>query len=206
MSTAGTITGAAAEPLKDPEWSLQFGSTLPPVQIASPYEKHVVRSLSNPNGEFRTSHARTPHHLLGGTITPNGLHFSIDHSGVPNIDPAKHKLVIHGMVRQLLEFALETLSRYLLVTRINFLECAGNSAPMFSKEPLQVTAQASEGSSAVVSGFATLDDQALSNTMAIGINDAGIIVGHAVTSCGFLPAASGGGPVPVASWSGAGST
>jgi hypothetical protein len=65
MSTAGTITGAAAEPLKDPEWSLQFGSTLPPVQIASPYEKHVVRSLSNPNGEFRNSHARTPHHLLG---------------------------------------------------------------------------------------------------------------------------------------------
>ena len=145
MSTAGTITGAAAEPLKDPEWSLQFGSTLPPVQIASPYEKDVVRSLSNPNGEFRNSHARTPHHLLGGTITPNGLHFSIDHSGVPNIDPAKHKLVIHGMVRQPLEFTLETLSRYPLVTRINFLECAGNSAPMFSKEPLQVTAQAIHG-------------------------------------------------------------
>ena len=145
MSPAGTITGAAAEPLTDPEWSLQFGSTLPPVQIASPYEKHVVRSLSNPNGEFRNSHARTPHHLLGGTITPNGLHFSIDHSGVPNIDPAKHKLVIHGMVRQPLEFTLETLSRYPLVTRINFLECAGNSAPMFSKEPLQVTAQAIHG-------------------------------------------------------------
>ena len=98
MSTAGTMTGAAAEPLNDPQWSLQFGSTLPPVQIASPYEKDVVRSLSNPNGEFRNSHARTPHHLLGGTITPNGLHFSINHGGVPNIDPAQHKLVIHGMV------------------------------------------------------------------------------------------------------------
>ncbi|MGB8041814.1 MAG: molybdopterin-dependent oxidoreductase, partial [Pseudolabrys sp.] len=145
MSTAGTMTGAAAEPLNDPQWSLEFGSTLPPVQIASPYEKDVVRSLSNPNGEFRNSHARTPHHLLGGTITPNGLHFSIDHSGVPNIDPAQHKLVIHGMVRQPLEFTLETLSRYPLVTRINFLECAGNSAPMFSKEPLQVTAQAIHG-------------------------------------------------------------
>ena len=34
MSTAGTMTGAAAEPLKDAPWSLEFGSTMPPVQIA----------------------------------------------------------------------------------------------------------------------------------------------------------------------------
>src|SRR5262249_61714020 len=132
MDTAEPITGAAAEQLKDPEWSLQFGSTLPPVQIASPYEKRVVRSLSNPNGEFRNSHARTPHHLLGGTITPNGLHFSINHAGVPDIDPAKHRLVIHGMVRRPLEFTLEQLSRYPLDTRMAFVGCAGNSAPMFS--------------------------------------------------------------------------
>ena len=91
---------------------------MPPVQIASPYEKNVVRSLSNPNGEFRNSHARTPHHLLNGTVTPNSLHFSIDHSGLPDIDPAQHKLVVHGMVSQPLEFSLETLSRYPLVTRM----------------------------------------------------------------------------------------
>src|SRR6516162_2745835 len=42
MSAAGTMTDAAAEPLKDPQWSLQFGSTLPAVQTASPYEKDVV--------------------------------------------------------------------------------------------------------------------------------------------------------------------
>src|SRR6202521_1339349 len=122
MSAAGTITGAAAEPLKDPQWSLEVGSITPPIQTASLYEKDVVRSLSNPNGEFRNSHARTPHHLLGGTITPNGLHFSINHGGIPNIAPALHKLVIDGMVRQPLEFTLETLSRFLLVTRTNFLE------------------------------------------------------------------------------------
>src|SRR5450631_288157 len=110
-------TGAAAEPLKD-----------------------VTRALSNPKSEFRNSHARTPHHLLNGTITPNSLHFSINHAGIPDIDPAKHKLVIHGMVKQPLEFTLETLSRYPLVTRMAFVECAGNSAPMFAKEPLQVTA------------------------------------------------------------------
>src|ERR1700687_4092494 len=145
MSAAGTITGAAAEPLKDPQWSLEVGSITPPIQTASRFEKDVVRSLSNPNGEFRNSHARTPHQLLSGTVTPNSLHFSINHCGVPDIDPAKHKLVIHGMVRQPLEFTLESLSRYPLVTRMAFVECAGNSAPMFSNEPLQVTAGAIHG-------------------------------------------------------------
>jgi sulfane dehydrogenase subunit SoxC len=143
--TAGAATGAAAEPLKDEAWSLEFGSTLPAVQTPSRFEKDVVRTLSNPKGEFRNSHARTPHHLLSGTVTPNSLHFSINHCGVPDIDPALHKLVIHGKVRQPLEFSLESLSRYPLITRMAFVECAGNSAPMFSNEPMQVTAQAIHG-------------------------------------------------------------
>ena len=143
--TVAAVTGAAAEPLKDPPWSLEFGSIMPGVQTPSPFEKAVARSLSNPNGELRNSHARTPHHLLDGTVTPNGLHFSINHAGVPNIDPAQHKLVIHGMVRQPLEFTLERLSRYPLVSRMAFVECAGNSAPMFSSEPVQATAQALHG-------------------------------------------------------------
>jgi len=142
---AGALTGAAAEPLKDDPWSLEFGLNTPALQTPSKYEKDVVRSLTNPKAEFRNSHARTPHHLLNGTITPNSLHFSINHAGIPDIDPAQHKLVIHGMVRQPLEFTLETLSRYPLVTRMHFLECAGNSAPMFSSEPMQVTAQAIHG-------------------------------------------------------------
>jgi sulfane dehydrogenase subunit SoxC len=145
MGAAGTVTGAAAEPIKDEPWTLEFGSAIPPVQTPSRFEKDVVRTLSNPKGEFRNSHARTPHHLLNGTITPSSLHFTISHSGVPDIDPAQHKLVIHGMVRQPLEFTLDTLSRYPLVTRPHFVECAGNSAPMFSNEPMQVTAQAIHG-------------------------------------------------------------
>jgi len=145
LGTAGTATGAAAEALKDEPWSLEFGSTIPAVQTPSKYEKNVVRTLSNPQGEFRNSHARTPHHLLNGTITPSSLHFTISHSGVPDIDPAEHKLVIHGMVRQPLEFTLESLSRYPLTTRMHFVECAGNSAPMFSNQPLQVNAQAIHG-------------------------------------------------------------
>jgi sulfane dehydrogenase subunit SoxC len=140
VGAAGTVSGAAAEPLADAPWSLAFGEITPPLQTPSPFEKDVVRSLSNPKGEFRNSHARTPHQLINGTVTPNSLHFSINHCGIPNIDPAQHKLVIHGRVRQPLEFTLETLSRYPLVTRVAFVECAGNSAGMFAKEPLQTTA------------------------------------------------------------------
>src|SRR5580704_1073668 len=45
---AGSINGAAADPLVDEPWSLEFGSVVPPVQTPSPFEKDVVRSLSNP--------------------------------------------------------------------------------------------------------------------------------------------------------------
>jgi sulfane dehydrogenase subunit SoxC len=143
---AGTsLTGAAAEPLKDGPWSLEIGANTPSLQTPSRFEKHVVRILSNPNNEMRTSHGRTPHQHLNGTVTPNSLHFSINHSGVPDIDPNQHKLVIHGMVKQPLVFTLETLSRYPLVTRMAFLECSGNSASMFSNEPVQASAQALHG-------------------------------------------------------------
>src|SRR4249920_4022850 len=101
-------TGAAAEPLKDEPWSHAFGETTPPLQTPSRFEKDVVRALSNPKSEFRTSHARTPHQLLNGVITPNPLHFTINHCGIPDIDPAAHRLVIHGLVRRPLEFTLDT--------------------------------------------------------------------------------------------------
>ncbi len=148
IAGAGAVagaTGAAAEPLKDNPWSLEMGTPTPALQVPSRFEKDVTRTRTNPNNEFRNSHARTPHHMLNGTVTPNSLHFSINHAGIPDIDPAQHKLVIHGMVRQPLEFTLEKLSRYPLTTRMAFVECAGNSAPMFSNQPMQVTAQAIHG-------------------------------------------------------------
>jgi sulfane dehydrogenase subunit SoxC len=111
----------------------------------SPFEKNVVRTLSNPQGEPRTQHGRTPHHLINGTLTPNGLHFVISHSGNPDIDPSQHRLVIHGLVRRPLEFTLDALHRYPMVSRMNFLECGGNSAGLFSSEPLQADIQAIHG-------------------------------------------------------------
>jgi sulfane dehydrogenase subunit SoxC len=73
--------GAAAEPLPVDTWSLEIGSAIPPYDQPAKYEKNVVRTLTNPKNEPRTSQARTPHHLLNGTITPNGLHFVVSRTG-----------------------------------------------------------------------------------------------------------------------------
>ena len=144
--TGYTLTDAAyAQQLADAPWSKSKGKALPGYETPSPNAKDVARTLTNPNNENRTSHARTPHHLINGTFTPNGLHMVITHSGNPEIDPAQHKLVIHGLVRKPLVFTMDALMRYPMVSRMTFLECGGNSAPLFSNEPVQGTAQLLHG-------------------------------------------------------------
>ena len=162
--TAGALTGAAAEPMPEAPWSLHPGNPVPPYQHASHFEDAVVRTVDNQNNSPGGQRARTPHHLLRGIITPNGLHFTIVHSGIPDIDPAQHKLIIHGMVKQPLVFTLDNLMRYSMVSRIGFTECGGNSAPLFSNEPIQANLQALHGLSSCAEWtgvpLATLLDEA----------------------------------------------
>ncbi len=68
----------------------------------------------------------TPLQDLHGTITPADLHFERHHGGVPQIDPANHELLIHGMVDKPLKFSLAHLKRFPAVTRSCFIECSGN--------------------------------------------------------------------------------
>ena len=68
-----------------------------------------------------------------------------NHNGTPDIDPSKHELVIHGMVKQPLVFTLNDLMRYPMETHIRFVECGGNSAPIWSKTPIQANVQALHG-------------------------------------------------------------
>src|SRR2546426_9767901 len=133
---------AAAAPLADDPWSRAPGTNVPAYGVPSRFEKNVARTLSNPNGEPRTQHARTPHHLLHGTSTPNGLHFIISHAGDADIDPDKHRLVIHGLVKRPLLFTLDALARYPMVARMTFVECGGNNAPLFSQGPIHASVPA----------------------------------------------------------------
>src|SRR2546427_5452836 len=59
-----------------------------------------------------TGASRTPLQDTYGIITPSGLHFERHHSGVPDIDPAKHELLIHGLVEQPLVYTLGDLKRF----------------------------------------------------------------------------------------------
>ena len=67
----GALNGAAAEPLAEAPWSLAPGEVTPAYGHPSRFEKAVVRTVDNPKNEPSGSRARTPHHLLRGTITPS---------------------------------------------------------------------------------------------------------------------------------------
>src|SRR5258708_21590987 len=126
LAAAMTGYSVKAETLSEQPWSKEPGMLVPPYGVPSRYEKAVARTLSNPNGEPRTQHARTPHHLLQGTATPNGLHFTISHAGNADIDPPQHPLADPGRANRPLVFTLDALNRYPLVSRFTFVECGGN--------------------------------------------------------------------------------
>jgi sulfane dehydrogenase subunit SoxC len=128
---AGRALAQAGEnlPPNAPEWmkSLGPGVTAAPYGSPSPFEKHVVRR----NVEWLTASEQssvnfTPIQDLEGIITPNGVCFERHHGGVPEIDPAQHRLMIHGMVDRPLLFTMDDIVRFPSESRILFLECPAN--------------------------------------------------------------------------------
>lgn len=129
-AAAPAATGAAENPIGkgSPPWMTEPGATFRGYGQPAPTEAHVQRSMRIMPDRPGTGSSRTPHHLLNGAITPNGLHFERHHNGVPAIDPAQHTLTIHGLVKRPLTFTLDALMRYPMENHIRFVECAGNSA------------------------------------------------------------------------------
>ena len=80
--------------------------------------------------------AYTPLQDLKGIITPNEVHFEVNHeNGVtPLVDPSKFKLVIQGMVDRPLVLTLDEIKRLPSVSRICFLECNGNGGSIFQDD------------------------------------------------------------------------
>jgi sulfane dehydrogenase subunit SoxC len=109
-----------------PPWMTTPGGTDSAYGGPSAHESHVLRRHDAPGG---FAIWRSPIASQRGIITPSGLHFAAHHNGVPDIDPGRHRLHVHGLVKQPLSFDLERLLRYPMVSRIQFLECAGNTAP-----------------------------------------------------------------------------
>ena len=130
---SGTIasapSGAQSIGADAPAWMRTPGASLRGYGQPSRHAAKVVRTLTPGYGALApgVGTSRTPLQLLEGTITPNGLHFERHHNGVPDIDPAQHQLLIHGMVKKPLVFTVASLMRYPMVSRTLFVECAGNS-------------------------------------------------------------------------------
>ena len=135
-----TARAASAAPLDVPASMKTPG--VPPSAYGdrSPHEARVQRIAQSAAPSLGTGSSRTPLESLEGVITPSSLHFERHHNGVPDLDPNTHQVLIHGLVERPLLFSIEALSRYPLVSRIQFLECAGNSAGNNAPEPPQQSA------------------------------------------------------------------
>ena len=142
-TVAGSFAGAAqAEttapqannlPPDVPEWMKVPGAPMgsEPYGTPSVYEKGVTRNISKTLKQYISASGRTPLQDLDGIITPNGLFYERHHGGVPTIDPAQHRLMVHGLVDRPLIFTMDDIRRFPSQSRIHFIECSGN--PVYTR-------------------------------------------------------------------------
>lgn len=147
FSSAAMVSSACAEETQNtelassefdpanPPWMKQPGEPFSAYGQPSDYESDVVRFPSANESVPGNGVSWTPLHELEGTITPNGLHYERHHNGVPLIDPAKHQLVIHGLVETPKKFFVNDLLQYPMQSKICFIECGGNSNAGFNTQP-----------------------------------------------------------------------
>ncbi len=111
-------------------------------QIAYGDRSKHVKSVRIPHGgrpspdNFGlTFHVASPLQDSVGVITPSSLHYFATTRGsfLPDIDPREHRFMIHGLVDRPLTFTIEDLKRLPSVTRLHFIECAGNRSSRRAK-------------------------------------------------------------------------
>jgi len=78
---------------------------------------------ANPNGNNRFLDLRK----IDGLITPNDQFFFIQHYGKPELDGAKHRIKVTGLVSKPLELSLADLQAMPKAEIMNGYECSGNS-------------------------------------------------------------------------------
>lgn len=136
IASAAAATGKPAlagspenQPPHIPEWSRKPGAGVDsaPYGMPSDHERHVVRrSVKWLTATRESSVNFTPIHAMHGFVTPNGLCFERHHGGVARVDPADHRLMIHGLVERPLVFTMADIHRLPPVSRFHFLECTAN--------------------------------------------------------------------------------
>jgi sulfane dehydrogenase subunit SoxC len=97
-----------------------------------------------PTATKESSWTMTPLEQSQGIVTPSGLHFERHHGGIPTIDPARHSLIVHGMVERPKKYTIADLRRFPSVSRLHFIECSGNGLTEW-REPTLKTVQGTHG-------------------------------------------------------------
>ncbi len=121
---AGAPARAQAPAPDDP--SKVLGGPMRPYGERSRFEEPVrMKSAAAKTDEMGGN--QTPLADLFGIITPSALHFEVHRGGVPDIDPRKHRLLVHGLVDRPLILTIDEIKRLPATSRILFLECQGNS-------------------------------------------------------------------------------
>ena len=132
LKTGSALLTAVAAPVASadsqfPQSMLVPGKPSEPYGSPAGYEAAVVRTGGKPRALSTLTSSYAPIQAQKGSVTPSGLHFTVHHSGVPDIIPDEHALYIHGMTEKPLKFTIDDLMRYPMRGGIHFLECAGNS-------------------------------------------------------------------------------
>ena len=153
LGAAGLVLPSVnAGELTPPDDPMLVPGALPrPYGERSPFEKQQRLGGAGPGAPHgwganapNNFNSLTPLQDLHGIMTPSSLHFERHHNGVPFIDPARHRLLIHGLVDKPLNFTIEDLQRLPAVSRIAFLECSGNTWDGW-REAQDVTVQDTHG-------------------------------------------------------------
>jgi sulfane dehydrogenase subunit SoxC len=90
--------------------------------------QHPMGGRPSPDLFGKQFHIASPLQDSVGVITPSSLHYVATTRGsfIPDIDPKEHTLTIHGLVDNPLTLTMDDLKRFPSVTRLHFIECAGN--------------------------------------------------------------------------------
>lgn len=141
-SLAPASPDASNLPPNVPEWTKTLGApTASPYGVPSKFESDAVRSLYPGLTEPMSAYSTSPLQELDGIITPNGLFYERHHAGVPQIDPAQHRLMIHGLTDKAMILTMDEIRQFPSESKIYFLECSGNPSfrPPYGKTAAEVS-------------------------------------------------------------------
>ena len=132
LGAGRTVAAEVGDPaiLNLPEHSRSLGQPVAArgYGLPSQHEKNLQRrespGLTRVGG---SSVSFAPLQGLFGIITPNGLHFERHHQGWWDIDPAQHRLMVMGLVREAKVYTMDDLMRLPAVSRMHFIECGANT-------------------------------------------------------------------------------